>query len=373
MAQVGSHTNLVALVGVVSCGHPLVLVIMFCEYGSVLSELRKRAKRGSAISTDYKLQMAAEVACGMAHLGSKQFVHRDLATRNVLLCSGKSASGMVCKIADFGLSRASRTSKDAADTADANVDDANDDDDGSTEEAYYRSQNGVFPVKWTAPEAMETLRFTVASDIWSFGIVVIELFQNGLAPYSGRTNPEVMTMVMSGARHSKPSACPDWLFDTVLQCWDIEPSKRPTFLQVEHSILEASVQRGFTRTDGSGTEDDSSSTITSDGTLHSFIQSSNLSHYEYSEQSTEGTNSISTDVTLPPGPRSHLSTLDESVLLSHDHQDEYDSDLPLREIGALNGSPHRAPHLAAMNTTTLQVLNSTILGHRRSISEETEI
>jgi hypothetical protein len=202
---------------------------------------------------------------------------------------------------------------------------------------------------------------------------VIELFQNGSAPYGGRTNPEVMTMVMSGARHSKPSACPEWLFNTVLQCWDMEPSKRPTFSQVERTILEASAQRSFTRTDGSHTEIGSSSTITENGTLLSLTQSSNLSHYEYSEQSTEGTSSISIDASLPPDPRSHASTLNRSVLLSHDHQYEYNSDLPLREIGALDGSPHGAPYRAAIDATTLQVLNTTVLGHRRSISEETEI
>jgi hypothetical protein len=117
---------------------------------------------------------------------------------------------------------------------------------------------------------------------------VIELFQNGSAPYGGRTNPEVMTMVMSGARHSKPSACPEWLYDTVLQCWDIEPSKRPTFPQLERTIREASVQKISTRTDGIGVDADSTSAdLTGDAARRSL--SSPLSHYEYSDQSTATT------------------------------------------------------------------------------------
>jgi serine/threonine protein kinase len=73
-------------------------------------------------------------------------------------------SGMVVKVADFGLSRSSKIS-------------GSDGDEGGAE--YYRSTSGVLPVRWSAPEAMENQMFTQASDVWSFGIVMVELMQDG--------------------------------------------------------------------------------------------------------------------------------------------------------------------------------------------------
>jgi serine/threonine protein kinase len=124
----------------------------------MLDYLRKKFNDGDAVDTKNKMQFAAEIACGMDHLNAEKFIHRDLASRNVLLASGKSHTGLVCKVADFGLSRG--TSNDAENAA---------------SEHYYRSSAGVFPVRWTSPEAMETLKFTWASDVWSFGIVVVEM------------------------------------------------------------------------------------------------------------------------------------------------------------------------------------------------------
>ena len=108
------------------------------------------------------------------HLARLHFVHRDLAARNVLVDAQR-----IAKVADFGLSRGTNPLK-------ANT--GNDDATGAVEEeeqTYYRSKTGIFPVRWTAPEAMEELKFTTASDVWSYGIVLAELFENGRTPYVG--------------------------------------------------------------------------------------------------------------------------------------------------------------------------------------------
>jgi serine/threonine protein kinase len=152
-----------------------------------------------------KLRMAREVAIGMDHLTKNHFIHRDLAGRNVLVTDG------MCKVADFGLSRGAGGS------------------DSEEHEDYYKSSTGVFPVRWTAPEAMETLRFTPASDVWSFGIVVIELLTDGQTPYHGMSNPDVMNLTMSGGRHAKPPLCTQTLFEFLLGCWQHDPKRRPTF------------------------------------------------------------------------------------------------------------------------------------------------
>jgi hypothetical protein len=155
MAAVGSHPNLVSLIGIITRGDPLILILQFCAQGELLGMLKKAAAEGEPISLMDKMQFAREVAQGMDHLSKKHFIHRDLACRNVLCAEG------MCKIADFGLSRGAGGQSSTAEN-----------DDIATHEDYYKSTAGVFPVRWTAPEAMETLRFTPASDVWSFGIVV---------------------------------------------------------------------------------------------------------------------------------------------------------------------------------------------------------
>ena len=163
---------------------PLMLVISFCEHGSLKSHLivaeewrRAMLKAGSAVksrppgpplTTLVRLEMCADIAKGMQHLSSYKIVHRDLAARNVLL-----DSAFACRVADFGLAR---QTKAATSTVDGD---------------YYRTQNGMLPLRWTAPESLATLKFTPQSDIWSFGIVIVEIFSGGARPYEGLSNPQV--------------------------------------------------------------------------------------------------------------------------------------------------------------------------------------
>jgi serine/threonine protein kinase len=182
---------------------------------------------GLPIPLDEKVNMAAEIASGMAHLASLHFIHRDLAARNVLLSHGKSEYGVVCKVADFGLSRGSGAADNAAE-------------DGgpvSQSEDYYKSTKGVFPVRWTAPESMETLRFTQASDVWSFGIVCVEILQDGRIPYPALvSNPDVMRLTLSGGKHEQPRGCSDEVYGILLQCWSTEANDRPTFEALSQSF-----------------------------------------------------------------------------------------------------------------------------------------
>jgi hypothetical protein len=157
---------------------------------------------------------------------------------------------------------------------------------------------------------------------------------------------EVMVMVMSGARHSKPSACPEWLYGTVLQCWDIEPSKRPTFSQVERTIREASVQKIFTRADDVGVDADStggqygspvkqswqtpcskSADLTDDAAQRSL--SSRLSHYEYSDHRTATTPTSSSRARCAVSHKSETSS-SESLLQPV---------CPIDSLGADDASP----------------------------------
>ena len=162
MSQIKPHPNVVSLIGVVTSGLPLLLLISMCEHGSILSFVKERAlaakgKQCAPLSFAQRAKMCLETARGMTYLIASRFIHRDLAARNVLLDSTFKA-----KIADFGLARGVKSAKQGPEK----------DADGGEEE-YYRSQNGVFPVRWCAPEAMTTMRFSEASDVWSFGTYIV--------------------------------------------------------------------------------------------------------------------------------------------------------------------------------------------------------
>jgi len=184
----------------------------------------------------------------MAHLAGLSFVHRDLAARNVLL-----DHDMILKVADFGLSRGAKKTSASA-TGNGN--------DGA--ETYYRSTNGVFPLRWTSPEAMTSLKFTTASDIWSFGIVLVEVMQNGALPYKQMKNKDVIIEVQKGFRVEKASlpGCSDELYATLMHCWSPEPKQRPTFNELVETfarMIEHDPHNGKIPVHGGGSGGSSSS------------------------------------------------------------------------------------------------------------------
>ena len=105
----------------------------------------------------------------MEYLASHHFVHRHLAARNVLV-----GEGLTVKVSDFGLSRDIYSSD------------------------YYRVQSkSLLPVRWMPPESVMYGKFTTDSDVWSFGVVLWEVFSFGLQPYFGYSNQEVVEMICS--------------------------------------------------------------------------------------------------------------------------------------------------------------------------------
>ena len=212
MSQLEQLPNVVSLVGVVTSGTPLLLLLTFCENGSLLGYLKEH---GPTLGTKKKLEMCAGTATGMAYLAQHRFVHRDLAARNVLL-----DATMTCKIADFGLSRRTAASLEPGEFAGGP---------GNDERAYYRSSKGTFAVRWSAPEAMESMKFDEATDVWSFGIVMVEVFNDGARPYAALTNPAVILHVQAGKRHVAPSTCPEDVYAVIKSCWEVEPLDRPRF------------------------------------------------------------------------------------------------------------------------------------------------
>uniref|UniRef100_H2YT69 non-specific protein-tyrosine kinase n=1 Tax=Ciona savignyi TaxID=51511 RepID=H2YT69_CIOSA len=147
------------------------------------------------------IDMATQIASGMAYLETNNYIHRGLAARNILV--GKNNC---VKVADFGLARAIKVC-----------------------EEIYESTSKNLPVKWTAPEAVLQQIFSIKSDVWSFGILLTEMIGRGREPYAGWGNKEVLDHVESGYRMPQLPDCPDSLYAIMLNCWDADPKKRNSF------------------------------------------------------------------------------------------------------------------------------------------------
>lgn len=203
------HNKLVALYAVCSKEEPIYIVQEFMNKGSLLDFLRK--DEGKTLVFEDLIYIAAQVASGMKYLELKLLIHRDLAARNVLI-SDNNTGNIIAKICDFGLARVIEDNE------------------------YCPKQGSRFPVKWTAPEAIMYGRFSIKSDVWSFGILLMELFTYGQVPYPGMHGREVIDQIERGYRMPKPSLhhLPDDIYRLMLNCWDASPEKRPTFDFLTH-------------------------------------------------------------------------------------------------------------------------------------------
>ena len=191
------HPKVIRLYAVCTKEEPIYIITELMKHGSLLEYLRGD---GRSLKLPQLIDMGAQVASGMAYLEEENYVHRDLAAKNVLV-----GEYLICKVADFGLARI--IDKDIC-------------------EAHTGAQ---LPIKWTAPEAAMFKRFTIKSDVWSFGILLYELITYGHHPYPGMTNVQVFERVTNGYRMPCPMGCPELLYEIMRECWKDDSLSRPTF------------------------------------------------------------------------------------------------------------------------------------------------
>jgi len=191
------HPKLIQLYAVCTLEEPIYIITELMKNGSLLDFLQGK---GRTLKLPQLIDMAAQIASGMAYLESQNYIHRDLAARNVLV-----GENNIVKIADFGLARLIK------------------------EDEYEARVGARFPIKWTAPEAANYSKFSIKSDVWSFGICLTELVTYGRIPYPGMTNAEVLHQVEHGYRMLCPQGCPQALYNIMLECWNKDPMTRPTF------------------------------------------------------------------------------------------------------------------------------------------------
>ncbi|XP_067042722.1 fibroblast growth factor receptor 4-like isoform X2 [Acropora muricata] len=221
LIHVGRHPNIVSLVGACTFEEPICVVIEFVSGGSLDKVLKASHVPNQNAYTAYTnvwsrlterelLSIALDVANGMKHLESRQCVHRDLASRNVLI-----GNGLVAKVADFGMAR-----------------------DVSTDGHYIKATEGRIPWLWMSMEALKGVS-TIKGDVWSFGVVLWEIVTLGELPYRGvRGLLELHDLLQDGVRLERPRHCSQELYDIMLSCWEKCPDDRPTFEELFQILQE---------------------------------------------------------------------------------------------------------------------------------------
>ncbi|XP_059614762.1 activated Cdc42 kinase-like isoform X2 [Phlebotomus argentipes] len=203
------HENIVRLYGVVLDTDSLMLVTELAHLRSLLECLKDSGLRVSFLTVPTLCEFAQQICNGMMYLENKRLIHRDLAARNILVFSKNKV-----KISDFGLSRALGVGKD-----------------------YYQTNFNVnlkLPIAWCAPECINFLRFTNASDVWAYGVCLWEMFSYGFQPWAALTGHQILEAIdePNYQRLEPPECCPREYYALMLKCWQHDPNKRPKFSEI---------------------------------------------------------------------------------------------------------------------------------------------
>ncbi|KAG6459342.1 high affinity nerve growth factor receptor isoform X2 [Manduca sexta] len=204
------HPNILTLIGVVykdDISSSPWMVFEYMERGDLAGVLRGSrggGRPGPNLDEPALLHVALQVARGMQYLASRRFVHRDLAARNCLV-----GAHLSVKIADFGMSR-----------------------DIYTCDYYKMGGERPMPVRWMSPESIVYARFTHESDVWSYGVVLWEIYSRGKQPFYGHNNDGATKLILQGIVLVPPEDCPRFACELMRECWKTDPRDRISFDEI---------------------------------------------------------------------------------------------------------------------------------------------
>ena len=199
------HEHIIQLYGVCTEGEPVYIVTELMKNGSLLDYLQN--SEGQYLKFPQLINIAAQVASGMAYLEAQHLIHRNLAAQNIFV-----GEGNIVKIANFRMARV------------------------IIGDEYIPELGEKLRIKWTAPEAVLYDHFSVKSDVWSYGIFLWELITYCRVPYQGMKHAEILLKLKQGYRLPRPFGCPDALYQIMINCWKDKPEERPTFEYLKYRM-----------------------------------------------------------------------------------------------------------------------------------------
>ncbi|XP_054709751.1 inactive tyrosine-protein kinase 7-like [Uloborus diversus] len=214
------HENVGKLLRMCQEADPHYMIMDYTDWGDLKQfllatrpeEITKGPKQ-SPLSVPQNLMICQQVAVGMDYVAKQQFFHKDLAARNCLI-----SSSLKIKISCPCLSL------------------------DTYSQEYYQYKSKVIPLRWASPEAVISDNWSIKSDVWSFAVLIWEVFHKAELPFSDMSNDEVMQKLQAKElKISLPNDAPDSLVKLIDKCWSQNPNDRPTFSEIVTVFVELSV------------------------------------------------------------------------------------------------------------------------------------
>ena len=203
------HVNLSNLVGI--CLQPEnVLSLTVHEYlnhGDLHEYLIQYRSKGIELF-DF-LYISVQIVSGMIYLSEKKFLHNDLSARNIFI-----SENLDVKITNIARYRRKYHSD------------------------YYKLANRLLPIRWMPIELLSSGNYSEMSDVWSFGVLLWEMFSYGMQPYHGQTNLEVIEMIRDRRLLPCPLNCPKRIYALMCSCWEEISEQRPTFIELMRRLRQ---------------------------------------------------------------------------------------------------------------------------------------